>query len=93
MDSHIITNIRLEPSEYRFKDVRIYRVNIVRGVLWGFIYDGYVYLSDTLDTIYRSIDVLNGAVISDYILKELQRTKVPLIGFQKTCDEYTEENP
>lgn len=93
MDSHIITNIRLEPSKYRYRKIQIYRINLVGGVLWGFVYGGYVYLCDTLATIYHSINVLKGIVTSEYMLEELQRTKVPLIGFQKTCDEYTEENP
>lgn len=93
MDSHIITNIRLEPSSYRYRKVQIYRANLIGGCVWGFVYEGFVYLCDTLATAYRSINVLKGIVINEYRLKDLQRMRLPFLGFQKTCDAYTEGNP
>lgn len=93
MDSHIITNIRLEPSKYRHRKIQIYRANLIGGCVWGFVHEGFVYLCDTLNTAYDSINLLTGFTINQYRLEALQRTRSPFLGFQKTCDAYTEGNP
>lgn len=90
MDSHIVTNIRLEPSKYRYRKIQIYRAKIIGGQLWGFVYGGFVYLCDTLNAVQDSINLLAGFTINQYRLEDLLRTRLPLLGFQKTCDAYAE---
>lgn len=39
-----------EPSKYNYMKVRIYRADFIDGSIWAFVYNGRLYLSDTLDT-------------------------------------------
>lgn len=71
---NIRVEIEFKPSRYSRKGFRIYRAEPAGGSIWAFIFDGQVYVCDTLQAAYNLMDDL---AISKMVtaLKVLGRTE------------------